>query len=538
MRHVGFWLLLLLVACHSSPQEPETRAELTAPPPRLSRPQTRRHLPRKPLVGAPAPKGSECARRDGSWACSTPPLRAAKLTAPLSSWNVAKWEIDGQNVTGCASDNNTCTSASCSSGGVGPCLTLAEVQGRLGPNPAPSIDVTFDLVSSLGATDAIYLAFQGVGVPIFTGQLKQVDTATVGTVTPRSRGANSWTGVTVLGTPWKLSASGAPSAFWTPYVGMMVHDVTANAWMAVHADDGGGVGEFSEPLAPMDLAFNNYPPAYVTPQAGDSLVIYAMPTAPLKRLDSIAFNRPEVYHVGLAGVDEGLGYGLAVVLTAAEIDLIESRIETTLQGWNANPSAGISLVNSIGLGTPFFPAWLDMLGGEMNDGGSEVQLYDGSILDGDVLFQPRVHVQHATLYLGRAELGAGVDGHMQRDADIVLSPTWGGAYNDAVVWTLNQAGNQGGVLYVVPGSSIYVDPPLTYMGSVIMSLAVFGPGAGFAGGSALFPINQTTGLPFNGCASAGVGLGQRCADAARADAGIPGQPFCLTTTLQARACFE
>jgi hypothetical protein len=60
-------------------------------------------------------------------------MAATGVRPPITpvTWTIQDWYFDPANATGCASDNNTCTSSSCSAGGIGPCLTYAEVvQGR------------------------------------------------------------------------------------------------------------------------------------------------------------------------------------------------------------------------------------------------------------------------------------------------------------------------------------------------------------------------------------------------------------------------
>ena len=73
-----------------------------------------------------------CTDRTGKWVCSThqPPKKVGlsiNSSAPPTAWSVPFWAVDNQNVTGCASDSNTCTSATCGSTGVGPCLTWAQI---------------------------------------------------------------------------------------------------------------------------------------------------------------------------------------------------------------------------------------------------------------------------------------------------------------------------------------------------------------------------------------------------------------------------
>jgi hypothetical protein len=76
------------------------------------------------------------------------------------NWTVAAWFIDPANTTTCASDKNTCTSATCAAGSVGPCLTWSEINyGRWGclgdPQACPRIaqDTTITFLSSQSRYD-------------------------------------------------------------------------------------------------------------------------------------------------------------------------------------------------------------------------------------------------------------------------------------------------------------------------------------------------------------------------------------------------
>lgn len=107
-----------------------------------------------------------CTGTDGKWHCNVPNGKiiygAINPPAyPPVSWTVPNWYFDPANSTGCASDYNTCTSATCSSGPpgpgafIGPCKTLNEViNNRWGcgssgdPCPVLSQTTTFNVISS------------------------------------------------------------------------------------------------------------------------------------------------------------------------------------------------------------------------------------------------------------------------------------------------------------------------------------------------------------------------------------------------------
>ena len=75
-----------------------------------------------------------CSGPGGQWACWNRPRpnapRAAGSPVNPGSWKVASWFVDGLNTTGCASDGNSCTTATCgpAGSGLGPCATISVIQ--------------------------------------------------------------------------------------------------------------------------------------------------------------------------------------------------------------------------------------------------------------------------------------------------------------------------------------------------------------------------------------------------------------------------
>src|SRR5215469_10074605 len=94
-------------------------------------------------------------------------LSAVGIPPPLNpNWSVAAWFVDPQNTTTCASDDNSCTSASCGAAGsgVGPCLTWQQINairwGCLGsPKGCPRLRQTTTvsfLSSQTNDSDPVY----------------------------------------------------------------------------------------------------------------------------------------------------------------------------------------------------------------------------------------------------------------------------------------------------------------------------------------------------------------------------------------------
>ena len=120
------------------------------------------HPPRaaKPFVPKPDPRSAEqiayaaCKRADGSWACPgiKPLMGAGGPQIPPPSWGVPNWYLDFANSTGCASDANSGTSATCGGAGVGPLLHVSQLYARWGThsptlNP-PSSQTVITVLSS------------------------------------------------------------------------------------------------------------------------------------------------------------------------------------------------------------------------------------------------------------------------------------------------------------------------------------------------------------------------------------------------------
>ncbi|MHB8387555.1 hypothetical protein [Metallibacterium sp.] len=145
-----------------------------------------------------------CRRADGSWACAgiKPLMAAGSGTAGNCgpACTVPDWYFDFANGTGCASDANSGTSATCGGAGIGPLLTVAQAFSRWGTRyptfNAPSHVTTLHLMSSqpAGSASADPWGVFGPSAPdgmfAMTGALVPVGSPfTIGAVTQISRGA-------------------------------------------------------------------------------------------------------------------------------------------------------------------------------------------------------------------------------------------------------------------------------------------------------------------------------------------------------------
>jgi hypothetical protein len=269
-----------------------------------------------------------------------------------------------------------------------PLATNGEVFRRIGPNSGPlAVAVAVEIQASTPDSDpwiwlpdlqdafdpSAYLTIQGVAVAVAT--------ATIGTFTARN---------TASGTKNTISAEGEAGAFWTPFVGLTVHDTTSGAQFFIDADLGDGVAAISEPVA--------YPVAqYAVPKtiaSGDALTIYSLPTVHFTR-DSLAVGA--LSQLQIAG---------SVVYFGGEVSLTECVVAPDYGLLSKEDTA-----TSISLSSCYIPASAGGLEGKFtisagslfNSPGS--QLFAGSIVDVWALVNLRPHmvgvVELGTVYFGQ-----------------------------------------------------------------------------------------------------------------------------------------
>lgn len=179
----------------------------------------------------PAPSTTSAASSPHAFAVTASPAMA-----------VPAWFIDPANSTSCASDSNTCQSATCASAGVGPCLTYASIVSRWGTN-APQLrqDTALTFLSSQtnGADPVDFepVILNGVNVSLQGALPTATVTGTLGGVVQKNRssgqllnatlasglspgmlivnstrGARAWLYKVVSGTTWAISQSLTPYA--------------------------------------------------------------------------------------------------------------------------------------------------------------------------------------------------------------------------------------------------------------------------------------------------------------------------------------
>lgn len=383
-------------------------------------------------------------------------------SVPPSSWSTPSWFFDPANATGCASDSNSCTSATCAGSGAGPCLSHAQIVYRLGTmSPTFLVNVTETQLSDQSSpwTDPVSLVptIGNAGSFTFNGTLLQQTTVALGTFTVRNRS---------LATTNHITASGQSGAYWATYVGDIVNDTTAGAWFWITKDLGSDTAEITEPLSSIVGSSPNAEPSYVTIGNGDALTIYRPVSSYIKSLHASV---PSVLHpiiinhvliTGLADAADIGGSNLRESSVGPVVTLINLNFETSY--WN--------VVNSY-LSGQFSPIAGTFVGGAF---GPLSFLNTGSYpppstLDGDILIEStQVHV-FLGLNLGRVYLNSPVDtdacfctiqvGQYDRD---------GVYYPDSKVWGPNSFDLKDSVRFVCYfgcTSQLLLTGPLTMDGS-------------------------------------------------------------------------
>ena len=323
-----------------------------------------------------------CTLPNGSWMCKNETKPKTFMAAgngagtPITpaSWNVPAWFFDPQNVSGTASDNNSCTTSGAA------CRTWGEIYvHRLG-GPNADLNVCPVVVTELGsqttATDLVSIVLDPDSCPFqFNGTRTQVTTATIGTFTVRNRAA---------GTPNTITASGQVGAYWTPFVGDLVHDTTANAWFWLDADLGSATARITEPMSEVSTLASTIPPPYVLIANGDALTLY---TNSLLNLDAFYGTGLTLYNIALA--DE------LVVKGDSSIELWESNTLPTQVTFSLFSATLGSIVSYNSRVTPSTTGSGQFIGGAIvpylpfqfaiNIGG---QFPFGLRIDGDALLDP------------------------------------------------------------------------------------------------------------------------------------------------------
>ncbi len=188
-----------------------------------------------------------------------------------ASWTIPNWYVDPANSTGCASNSNNCTSATCGGGGVGPCLLVTEITGHRWGTQSPTLaqNTTITVLSpeTLNQEHIIltpYVVAGSVFGLIDTPTLE--GTFTLGVVTPKNRA-----------TAQLLTSTGFAVGNPGDLVVNATHPSNARIYQIA-----AGTATLTQPLAPITIAdasdFPSAMPAEVDTWAtGDSVIVYSLP---------------------------------------------------------------------------------------------------------------------------------------------------------------------------------------------------------------------------------------------------------------------
>lgn len=382
-----------------------------------------------PALAPPPPPDTRSATQLAQAAWSSPmgwvgptklrPMKASTVVPIIPvSWTVPNWYIDPANSSGCASDSNSGTSATCSAAGsgIGPLVTFQELNvhrwGCMG-NPAacPRIqqDTTIQFLSSQSTgTDAVYLRpgiEMGTRMHV-TGTLRAATSGTLSGTVARNRSAAQLQQETL--------AAGLTA-------GEMLWDTTHPGIAWTYKNPSGTNWTLSQPLTPHVFPDGVMSPTEVTSFAdGDAYTIYLPSNLNLVNATPSIGGFPVVYAPQLiidhfTFVSPGGGYGALGQLTiGAHVAIYESTTATVAITRMGNVvTTGFDGLSNVYSGTA---TSMEVTGPIETSGvwGGALVGYDNSlglgslgvILDGDVILNTYTNavtsVQIGTLYIDTA----------------------------------------------------------------------------------------------------------------------------------------
>jgi hypothetical protein len=229
----------------------------------------------------------DCANRHETPAPAPHVLAATRAGPVPSAWTVPTWYVDGSSaVLGpsadggtapCASDSNTCQSATCGAfgSGIGPCLTWGEIAARWGTS-APRLrqSTTVTLLSNLQASDSVVWEpqLELASTALILGTATQVCTGTLAGVVAKNRSSGQLLSATLCAgaaaDEWLCNTTRASCA-WT------YKSLGANAW------------SLSQPMPKQTIPWSGTDPFEDDTWAnGDAYALSTLTTAPIVRLSA------------------------------------------------------------------------------------------------------------------------------------------------------------------------------------------------------------------------------------------------------------
>jgi hypothetical protein len=529
MKLTYLLLSFFLIACSTSSTTPaaslsaegaaaplvDAGAQTAAVPPRTALDAPEQPIPPPPKVdtrtavqkAADAKREAlaACRGSDGKWYC---PKIAAPLMASTSpnaatcgpACTVGNWYIDPQNTSTCASDGNSCTSATCSGSGIGPCVTFSQIVTRLGstqPVYPAGQNVVFNWLSAQVAyadagasTDDVFFAPQGSAGSLFEASCQlgwtTIATTTLGVIS----GGVGFVDAGIAAGQTPLTWAAATTAVPALAVGQLVLNSARTSYASV-AKITAGSATLTQPQTVASLSTVVLDPVGVADNdwaTGDPLTIYSLPQINLKRWspyggDVVATSGVSGWVFGCTIADPGAGasaYFAANQSTNSvySCDYVLPRFHSSSVGGRSDQ---VFVMNTV-----FSTAGV-------SDGGGAMLFYGGAGVSGWTFQGGESQMFNNPLMLGSVSLLAG--GYLT-----------GGVYSSAQ-WTGNglsyyQLGNYfwgtGGIaadfgaMVQVTGSNTFTS---SYLSSGTMNLDSTTTGCGFDGG--VTPATYTCGITVN-----------------------------------------
>lgn len=354
----------------------------------------------KPLAPDPT-HARECTGAKGEWRC--PKIARPRLTAfaasspyPPPAWSVPYWYVDGSNVTSCASDANTGTSATCGAPGVGPLKTIGQIEQRMGTwSPIVPNGVVVTQLSDHAAGDVWQFDETGTSAGIsLVGTSMTIAAGTIATLTPLNRTAGTMNAITVSGVDL-LTACDDPPISSGSCNGYMVVDTTspragASAYIC-NTGDCPALTATSASISSM-MAYSPDPP-YESFVAGDSFNIVRGVRVSLAVVDYPATAGNTGYNVVGPYITDD--YGLGGFEPAEFGYVFFQRVQFAgiyaygIANW-ASPNGYVGLANCAsdsGVINSTVIVRGGLYQGELNPiGGGPLEPAASSVLDGDAIF--------------------------------------------------------------------------------------------------------------------------------------------------------
>jgi hypothetical protein len=322
------------------------------------------------------------------WRCAgSKPKLATATTQPVfpSSWTVPNWFLDPNNGTGCASDNNNGTSATCGALGVGPLRTWGELNvhrwGCLGnPIACPQLrqDTTVNFLSSQpdNSDPVAFTPLLGNGATAsIVGRLLSATSTTLTGVTPKNRsvGANSPLNV-VFGAPITPGTN--------PLVQNNAVGKSSMAWVWTTT----GAITMTQPLVPSTIGGTLAPAEVDTWAPTDPVQRWTLTQVNLVKVqptvDNLSLSEVNLFHLNVHAYTANFD---SLSLSGDAVVSQESVFEKFITG----PSAFLEFINCLLSGGGFFTGPTGWNGGGANKSGSidieSLGINNPTFMDGDIL---------------------------------------------------------------------------------------------------------------------------------------------------------